>query len=177
MQPDEFLDLVSSPHIIFDVSITFDPTPLPVENALPLRHSSLVYKPPTYLQDYHCNLVSTSVLASASLLTSFDSTAPSSYPLSSTLSYDKLSTPPRDFSIALTIHKEPESNAQAFLDPRWQAAIQAEIEALQANNTWIMTVLPPGKVPIGCKWVYKIKLKVDGSVERYKARLVAKGYI
>jgi hypothetical protein len=35
------------------------------------------------------------------------------------------------------------------------------------NNTWILTSLPPGKKAIGCKWVYKVKLKSDGSVERY----------
>ena len=54
--------------------------------------------------------------------------------------------------------------------------MKAEIDALQANNTWVITKLPPGKVPIGCKGVYKIKLKADGFVERYKARLVAKGF-
>ena len=51
-----------------------------------------------------------------------------------------------------------------------------EIQALSTNQTWDIVDLPPGKSPIGCKWVYKIKFKVDGSVERYKARLVAKGY-
>ena len=51
-----------------------------------------------------------------------------------------------------------------------------EIVALEANNTWILTSLPPNKKPIGCKWVYKVKYKSDGSVERYKARLVAKRF-
>ena len=39
-----------------------------------------------------------------------------------------------------------------------------------------MTTLPPGKIPIGCKWVYRTKYKSDGTIERHKARLVAKGY-
>nr|GMD40795.1 Retrovirus-related Pol polyprotein from transposon TNT 1-94 [Ipomoea batatas] len=52
----------------------------------------------------------------------------------------------------------------------------AEIMALQENNTRQLTDLPAGKSPIGCKWVFKTKLKVDESVERHKAWLVAKGY-
>jgi len=51
-----------------------------------------------------------------------------------------------------------------------------EIQALELNNTWTVVDLPPSKRPIGCKWVYKVKLKSNGSIERYKARLVAKGY-
>lgn len=51
-----------------------------------------------------------------------------------------------------------------------------EIQALEKTHTWVLTPLPPSKRPIGCKWVYKVKLNPDGAVERYKARLVAKGY-
>ena len=96
--------------------------------------------------------------------------------VSSTLSYDRVSTCHRAFAISLSVSKEPDSYAEAILDPRWQEVTQAEIDALKANNTWVMCPLPPSKVPIGCKWVYKVKLKVEGFVERYKARLVAKGF-
>ena len=54
--------------------------------------------------------------------------------------------------------------------------MDAEIKALKANNIWTITSLPPGKKPIGCKWVYRVKYKSNGSIERYKARLVAKGF-
>ncbi|XP_020207370.1 uncharacterized protein LOC109792374 [Cajanus cajan] len=51
-----------------------------------------------------------------------------------------------------------------------------EIFALEENDTWVLTALPHHKTAIGCRWVYKIKHRADGSIERYKARLVAKGY-
>ena len=51
-----------------------------------------------------------------------------------------------------------------------------EMTALQKNQTWMLVPLPEGKSKVGCKWVFSIKHKADGSVERYKARLVAKGY-
>ena len=54
--------------------------------------------------------------------------------------------------------------------------MNTKLEALQQNNTWSLVTLPVGHKPIGCKWVYKIKYKFDGTIERYKACLVAKGY-
>ncbi|CAL8151588.1 unnamed protein product [Prunus armeniaca] len=65
---------------------------------------------------------------------------------------------------------------EAAAYPNWQQAMRSELEALTSNNTWTLTPLPPVKQPIGCKWVYKIKHRSEGSIERYKARLVAKGY-
>ena len=44
------------------------------------------------------------------------------------------------------------------------------------NYTWELVDLPPSAKTIGCKWIFKIKLKQDGSIEKYKARLVAKGF-
>lgn len=96
--------------------------------------------------------------------------------LSQFLSYDRLSSAHKAFTTHLTLLKEPTSFSQAITDPKWRDAMQHEIAALQANNTWTLMPLPSHKRPIGCKWVYKIKLKPDGTVERYKARLVAKGY-
>jgi hypothetical protein len=51
-----------------------------------------------------------------------------------------------------------------------------ELDALTKTGTWKIVDLPHNIKPIGSKWVYKVKYKADGSIERYKARLVAKGY-
>ena len=36
--------------------------------------------------------------------------------------------------------------------------------------------MPTGKKPVGCKWVYIVKYRMDGLLDMYKARLVDKGY-
>ena len=51
-----------------------------------------------------------------------------------------------------------------------------EMDALYSNGTWELVTLPPSKSPIGCRWVYTVKVGPDGQVDRFKARLVAKGY-
>ncbi|GJW58994.1 retrovirus-related pol polyprotein from transposon TNT 1-94 [Tanacetum coccineum] len=71
---------------------------------------------------------------------------------------------------------EPESYTEAVCDPFWQGAMAEELTTLHQTHTWDVVPLPIGKRAIGSRWVYKIKIKSDGSVERYKARLVAKGY-
>ena len=58
----------------------------------------------------------------------------------------------------------------------WHCAMHDEIQALHSNNTWSLVHVHPSMNVIGCRWVYKIKRRMDGSVERYKARLVARGF-
>ncbi|XP_039170323.1 uncharacterized protein LOC120294339 [Eucalyptus grandis] len=55
-------------------------------------------------------------------------------------------------------------------------AVEDEMLALKKNGTWKLVDAPEGKKIVGCKWVFTVKCKLDGSVERYKTRLVAKGF-
>ncbi|XP_072074043.1 uncharacterized protein [Arachis hypogaea] len=123
-------------------------------------------KRPSYLKDYHCFLTTSSTTPPTS----------SRYPLSHVLSYHGLSENKRKFSIALITNTDPKTYEEAVMYPCWQEAIKSKLAALDENRTWSLTTLPAGKLAIGCKCVFKTKLKVDGSVERCKARLVAKGF-
>lgn len=58
----------------------------------------------------------------------------------------------------------------------WMAAAQTEYDSLASSKTWELVELPPDRRPVGCKWVFKVKITPDGSVDRFKGRLVAKGY-
>lgn len=58
----------------------------------------------------------------------------------------------------------------------WQAAVDDELASIRENNVYEVTDLPPGRKVIKSRFVFKVKYRADGTVDRYKARLVAKGY-
>ena len=83
-----------------------------------------------------------------------------------------------DFLVYL-IDDTPSSISEAYASEDadyWKEAVRSEMDSILANETWEITDRPYGCKPIGCKWVFKKKLRPDGTIEKYKARLVAKGY-
>ncbi|GKB81111.1 zinc finger, CCHC-type containing protein [Tanacetum coccineum] len=58
----------------------------------------------------------------------------------------------------------------------WKEAINDEMDSIMGNNTWVLVDLPSGCKPLGCKWIFKRKLKVDGTIKKFKARLVIQGF-
>lgn len=92
------------------------------------------------------------------------------------MSYDKLHSNFRAFTVRLDHEKLPVIIKQAFSDPKWKRAVIDEMDALLRNNTWELVPKECSTNPVGCKWVFAIKYNSDGSINRYKARLVAKGF-
>ena len=98
------------------------------------------------------------------------------HPVYNFLSYHRLSTPYYAFVSSLDSISIPKTTDEALAHPGWRKAMLDEMAALHSNNTWDLVPLPPGKSPVGCRWVYAVKVGPDGQIERLKARLVAKGY-
>ncbi|KAL0453825.1 UNVERIFIED_CONTAM: Retrovirus-related Pol polyprotein from transposon TNT 1-94 [Sesamum latifolium] len=53
----------------------------------------------------------------------------------------------------------------------WKEAINDEMNSIMGNNTWVLADLPPGCKPLGCKWIFKKKMKVDGAIEKFKQQV------
>ncbi|KAH9678582.1 retrovirus-related pol polyprotein from transposon RE1 [Citrus sinensis] len=129
-------------------------TTSPIRRILPQRQNKGIPKP-TYEPDFSSRV---------------------KYPMSHFVSNHRLSESNQSFMNQLSAVSIPNSVQEALKDPKWKAAMNDEMRSLQKNQTWELVDLPPGKKPVGCRWIYTIKYKADGSIERYKARLVAKGY-
>ena len=71
---------------------------------------------------------------------------------------------------------EPTTYNEAVEYDEWKMAMQSEYDAVMKNQTWKIVDCPHDVEPIGCKWVYRIKYKANGDIDKYKARLVAKGF-
>ncbi|BBG96445.1 transposable element gene [Prunus dulcis] len=141
----------------------------------PLRRSERISVPSVCLCDYICNQVMFPIPNHSSSLL-LGPTKGTCFPLCNYLSYHHYSSAYLAFIAKVSNIVEPSSYEEAAPQSHWQEAMQSELQALFDNHTWSLTPLPAGKKPIGCRCVYKIKLKSDGSVERYKAQLVAKGF-
>ena len=92
----------------------------------------------------------------------------------------RVSQPPKWYgfsysTLPATLHTTfvAKSYSQASTQECWRQAMHDELQALQDNHTWDIVSCPAGVKLISCKWVYSIKLRFDGSIERHKARLVA----
>lgn len=160
MQNLLLLKIALPPHTHTNEDIIFEEPELYSSYAsTPLRRYGRMTKQPLWLTDYVVPLPTNKLDSMANYL-----------------SYDQLSSSHRTYLGVFSAVSEPISFYEACKDARWIEAMQAEIAALQANKTWELVCLPPGKNPIRCRWVYKVKLRADGKIERFKYILVAKGY-
>jgi len=132
------------------------------------RRSTRGHKTPSYLSDYVCNNITTHTKDDHSSACPNTITAVC---CNVTAVPDQVSLPPASLNLLqnLAIYTEPSSYAEAASQPEWQEAMQKEFDTLHSNNTWELVELPRETRPISCKWVYKVKYKADGSVERCKA--------
>lgn len=104
-------------------------------------------------------------------------TAPAGHPMV-TRARAGITKPNPKYALAAmgSISPIPRNVRSAVKDPHWYAAMKAEFDALQANQTWSLVPRPPGAHVITGKWVFKHKLNPDGTLERYKARWVVRGF-
>ena len=98
------------------------------------------------------------------------------HPVYNFSTYHRFSSPYSAFISTLSFVSLPKTVHEALSHPGWKQAMIAEMATLHSTGTWDLVALPAGKSPVGCRWVYIIKIGSDGRVDRLKARLVAKGY-
>lgn len=121
-----------------------------------IRQSSRPHRPPSWLNDYY---------TACSKATACEKRAETTVKTPVSESF-------KCFLTSMEQEQEPWNYKEAVKHKKWVTAMNEELDALEKNKTWEIVDLPRGKHAIGCKWLYRIKYKSDGSVDRHKARLV-----
>ncbi|KAL4028955.1 hypothetical protein IC575_012173 [Cucumis melo] len=98
------------------------------------------------------------------------------HPISNYVSYKNLSPQSRAFIANLDTTTIPKNIHIALECPEWKNVVMEDMKALEKNNTWEICTISKGHKPMGCKWVFTLKYKADGTLDRHKASLVAKGF-
>ncbi|KAK3003759.1 hypothetical protein RJ639_018388 [Escallonia herrerae] len=76
------------------------------------------------------------------------------------------------------LENEPRTYSEAMSSPEaphWKEAVNSEIESIMQNHTWELVDLPPGNKPLGCKWIFKRKMKADGMIEKIHGPIGCQG--
>ena len=82
--------------------------------------------------------------------------------------------------LAIKYIEEPKSYKQAIQSEeaaQWSKAMDSELSSHEENGTWTLVQRPRGRRVLKNRWVFVVKYKPDGSVDRFKARLVIKGFL
>ena len=78
-------------------------------------------------------------------------------------------------AFSISFYPNPENPIHVLRDPNWKQAMKDEFDALIENNTWDIVSRPPNANFIHSLWIFRVKTKFDGSLERYKVRLIGDG--
>ena len=121
------------------ISHSLAPTIKPIIDSSPSfipRRFTRITKPPFYLRDFLCHILKHRT---------YPNLPSSSYPLSNCLGYDSISLPHKNFILHIFSHFEPQFYHQAAGFKHWRDAMQFELEAMEANQTWSIVPLPASR--------------------------------
>ena len=128
-------------------------------------------RPPAWFGNYFCYNASAINPISTPPPCQKDSSS-THYTLKNYVTFTKFSPTYQQFLSTITKVVEPRFYHEVVKDEKWRKAMAEEISALEKNETCVIKNLPPGKKPISCKWISRVKYNLDSTVEQHKARLV-----